>query len=883
MEEKIDISKSFNNVKHISPVTLKDLILFKEEILKEMKEYQNKINISVSKNYEDFSKLLEVANNKLYNYETDKALFMKQIEFIEEKNKLLSSVDEKNGEIKNQLMVIELHLNNCQKELDDACFKYDKTIIDNLLIPGIVGKGCKFPYFKEYINDIQDQINLAISQNKQNANNLIANKQVVEGQIRQLNTKFKKLEYDSKQFTLEKTLLIENKFNQMIETLNNQISSVTSEYHRANIELKSKISDVKNLANSIVDENRKINYKTLTEFEKIKKYFKKLKKSIVELSALLSGGSGLSSGGKFNKNIANNRQQIIQQFNSMIIGLMRDVTKENSSEFNNEINNVLFPKKNVGSLIKQYIEGKIHAEDTKYDEKNKKRYNKQKTIADILNKSKKNNSIPVNDDSNSNINKNNIGANNTLNNNKAFKRKLTVQIKDINKKNNFEINNTSNNENILKKNTFFNNNITQFHIIKEEKNNISSSPNDSLSEDSNIDKKSTINNKIYSKNSYKENNFFNIKIDNSFRKDKNKLFFRSTTSNYDNKFIDIGKKNIDNFNLLKKVQNNDNMNKFEKKTSFQNASFNNNEFSSDKHKNEINILKNVEKIQNENEEKKLNSIPSIISKIDTNEKLKENDANEKIEENETTKENTNNNNKNGNLINNNKENIIIEEKNQSKRINQSEDKIKIYNKEKKFEDKQINNLTNNSSSVPKKSKIIINIKSNFKKNEKLKNDYSSESNFSKYSKNINNNIKNGNTPFISENVNNNESISNNQQKNITKSNSLSATNKRRPLSIMNSCQTRNSSKFRIKNNYNFYLDDIFFDKNEIKNFNYCKDEKIIDKPLLVNQTEFKVDEIKGNLENKLVQLEHFTKKKLDQLVKEIKNFIPIHFNAYLKE
>ena len=56
----------------------------------------------------------------------------------------------------------------------------------------------------------------------------------------------------------------------------------------------------------------------------------------------------------------------------MIIDLMKDVTKGNTSEFNNELNNVLFPKKNVGSLVKQYIKGKINADDTKFDDKGKK-------------------------------------------------------------------------------------------------------------------------------------------------------------------------------------------------------------------------------------------------------------------------------------------------------------------------------------------------------------------------------------------------------------------------------------------------------------------------------------------------------------------------------
>ena len=45
---------------------------------------------------------------------------------------------------------------------------------------------------------------------------------------------------------------------------------------------------------------------------------------------------------------------------------------------------------------------------------------------------------------------------------------------------------------------------------------------------------------------------------------------------------------------------------------------------------------------------------------------------------------------------------------------------------------------------------------------------------------------------------------------------------------------------------------------------------------------FNVEKKKGNLENRLMELEYFTKKKLDELVKEIKIFIPIHFNSYIK-
>ena len=205
------------------------------------------------------------------------------------------------------------------------------------------------------------------------------------------------------------------------------------------------------------------------------------------------------------------------------------------------------------------------------------------------------------------------------------------------------------------------------------------------------------------------------------------------------------------------------------------------------------------------------------------------------------------------------------------------------------------------------SDVLTNIKSNLQKirlkevskpSSSYKNKtISTESNIIKYSKNANNNINNNKALILkkdkmicfpnnfSNNLlkNSNKSPSHDDNINKDKKEPLSSTKRKRPLSIMNSCQTRPINKFKIKKKYNIFDDEIFINKDTIKTLNYCRDENIIDKPLIINQTDFRVDNVKGSLENKILELEYFTKRKLDELVKEIKNFIPIHFNAYLRE
>ena len=62
------------------------------------------------------------------------------------------------------------------------------------------------------------------------------------------------------------------------------------------------------------------------------------------------------------------------------------------------------------------------------------------------------------------------------------------------------------------------------------------------------------------------------------------------------------------------------------------------------------------------------------------------------------------------------------------------------------------------------------------------------------------------------------------------------------------------------------------------------DSEIIDIPLIPsNKNYLEIEKNKSVVEKKIIELEFFTKKKFDELVNEIKNFIPIHFNSYIRD
>ena len=975
-DKEIISIKPIQEDKLLNQATLKDLMLFKDDILKELKQYVVKIKSSLS---DRFDKFVEEANHRLPPAMIEGGeLYMKNIKFLEEKNDILATVTEKEAGLNEKIMVCDLHINNCQKELNDVVFKLDRTILDNLLIPGVVGKGCKFGNFREYIVDMQGQINKAFSRLDYDGLSINKNRKNIEDKIDEINIKLKNLETDLKQFTTEKTLLLENKNKEDMETMNKGIIELTGEFYKNNVEIKNQIDNLKNIEKLITEENRRINFNTMNEFAKIKKGYSYMKKTIVDLGKLLMLSDKRTNR---NKNFAANKQLIIEQFNNMMMSLVKDDKKDNDSPQQKEQSGPKKEKqKKPVSLIKKYIEGKIHVDDSNYfdierkEKKNNNSKDKENEELTKRNSLKKAalylNKLKTEDDISLKLNNNN-NKGSSSEKYKSFKRHSSVEYNELKKKSsggmNYNNNSIFNNQNDLNK--FKSNNINSnfladlngkshnFGIIKEENNNMSKSGEGSLFSDLEEDFKNLqindqtnnfYNHKGNETKKYDEGNslFNNESFSNKPKNiNKNKLFFRAATQNFDIRFRK-GDNNVNNannetpekFKLLLKAQENLNKQNFEKMKSFNKD----NGSTQDK-----NIEKKVSSrkiinfnIQEKTPEKKSTTNQEIFSQNNINSfnqesprfENKSNINNTKVEEaiNKTNNNNiknfenkTNSINANDKIkeikeINNGENNKINNEdnnnlkKNKNADINNIKPKIEIKNEEiKKLTDSQkektlfnykLKDNMENETLSPKnnkpKTKIIID-NNNFTKTQYIaknlspidkRKKLSPKSNRLELAKIENNkeNIKREINLSANLKKTNNNNINNiypkfPTQNNLTKS-SIQNLKTNKAFNIANTSNLAKSNiNFRVKRNHNLFNEDIFVDKDEFKKLNYYHDKDIIDKPLLVNQYNFKLENSKGTIENKLIELEYFTKKKFDELVREIKNFIPIHFNAYVKE
>ena len=130
------------------------LIDMKEFVIGYMRDFESKIikdyqktNENFQIRFEDLGKKHEYHDVKIESILDETQAFKNKTEKIND----LIAVSKKNSD---QIMTIEIKMNSLQKEFSNACYKYDKIYLDNLVIPGTIGDYCRYKNLKEYLEVI---------------------------------------------------------------------------------------------------------------------------------------------------------------------------------------------------------------------------------------------------------------------------------------------------------------------------------------------------------------------------------------------------------------------------------------------------------------------------------------------------------------------------------------------------------------------------------------------------------------------------------------------------------------------------------------------------------------------------------------------------------
>ena len=140
--------------------TKEDIIYFKDEVLKDVKKFEVRVNQKVD--YQETT-----TKKKLDEYDIKMEAITQKVNELENKISTNISLIKKVEEIYNfkvkaeqDTLVQEIRFDTIEKDLRNAINKYDSILLESVIYAGVIGKGAKFEKFHDLIDYLLTQSSL---------------------------------------------------------------------------------------------------------------------------------------------------------------------------------------------------------------------------------------------------------------------------------------------------------------------------------------------------------------------------------------------------------------------------------------------------------------------------------------------------------------------------------------------------------------------------------------------------------------------------------------------------------------------------------------------------------------------------------------------------
>ena len=388
---------------------LNDVLYFKNDILKEIKELDLKINIQNNINNEMDRKLLsynsklEDLNKKIDNFSTIINKKSGETNYYAEK---LDALFEFKSKIEQDSISQNCKLKLTAEELKDAINKYDRLIKNNIIYPGIIGIDSKFKDYHEFIDYVLQQLQNFTLFKEKNIFDLKSYKKKLESNMKSLNIQIQSLLNNANNYTIKNIKDMEAKFLNEIKSFDEKLTDLRVEncdfvkkIEKQNKEIVNEWNNILNLKKDItelvettVEKIKNSNYNIQKIINDYQEQINEIKNNYIILLDIIQGNKKKNL--KKKKSLLKSTQKEIINDNKEIKEV-NNISKININKVDNN-NNELFNKKDeiipikktiimnkfkrvksAESIIKNYIQGKSTLEELT-EKRNKKKIKENK-------------------------------------------------------------------------------------------------------------------------------------------------------------------------------------------------------------------------------------------------------------------------------------------------------------------------------------------------------------------------------------------------------------------------------------------------------------------------------------------------------------------------
>ena len=385
---KESVKAAQGNVNH----SFTDLIHFKDDFLKTLFEFKADFAKQTSSQIYTIEKKLKEMTSKTSDIEE------KVLKLIHSTTIDMSKIDKiddiliSTQKATNTLMAHEVKINTIEKDISNACYKYDKIFIDNLSIPGKIGDYCKFKNLREYIFNNDESVNSLTTLINKSTMDLKSYKKKIEALIQQFNFQITSFKDSCVEYTNTKIAETELKKQSENDEIYSTIERVKIENGQYSMLIKRQteilhkdIEDILGMKKEINDtmydtlkKTEQMDKEVLSEFDAIKQEFKEIKGSIIDLASFLKNGNNTKDSSEPQSEEERNKlkNDLITNFNHTLGKLIRQAALEKAEQYSERIHSSEMIGKEIESCVKKYINGKI-----KYNEVNLNRRKPQIAVS----------------------------------------------------------------------------------------------------------------------------------------------------------------------------------------------------------------------------------------------------------------------------------------------------------------------------------------------------------------------------------------------------------------------------------------------------------------------------------------------------------------------
>ena len=319
-----------------------EIMQFKDEMLKNIRELERKIMTKVNKNQEDLSSDLNNITASLNSLKTNN-------------NAIIDSITEtklnfdKISHIESDLIKFHTTLNGQEKKINETMLdisfmkeQYEKSFSDALIVPGIIGKNCKYNNFNDYIVNINQEISRLKTEKEYSRKESRELKQKLEQGIKSMSNLVDSFVGRAKIYT-------DGTKKGIIELMDTRIS----EFDSKNMELFSKFykmdSDFNQKFEKFDENLNNLNLNTNEEIKKVEERLIKLNNNLEEIYKYINQTKEELKYFKNNEEkYMNELEQIKNNFNNII-----KTENNNNNENCNTITSDINYSKEITSVINQ--------------------------------------------------------------------------------------------------------------------------------------------------------------------------------------------------------------------------------------------------------------------------------------------------------------------------------------------------------------------------------------------------------------------------------------------------------------------------------------------------------------------------------------------------